>query len=72
MCSNRYRLSPHGYFKWSSLRPKERQKGLDNRRNEVSVQGRRRDMSKLVITILSITGEIAVVAAGFILYLMYS
>lgn len=29
-------------------------------------------MSKLVITILSITGEIAVVAAGFILYLMYS
>jgi hypothetical protein len=28
-------------------------------------------MNKLVITILRIVGEIAVVAAGFILYLMY-
>jgi hypothetical protein len=28
-------------------------------------------MSKLVITILCIAGEIAAVAAGFILYLMY-
>ncbi len=29
-------------------------------------------MSKLFITILCIVGEIAVVAAGFILYLMYA
>jgi hypothetical protein len=29
-------------------------------------------MSKLVITILSIAGEIAVIAAGFVIYLMYS
>lgn len=28
-------------------------------------------MNKLVITILCIVGEIAVVAAGFIIYLMY-
>jgi hypothetical protein len=29
-------------------------------------------MSKLTITILCIAGEIAVVAAGFIIYLMYA
>lgn len=29
-------------------------------------------MSKLAITILCIVGEIAVVAAGFIIYLMYA
>ena len=28
-------------------------------------------MSKLVITILCIAGEIAAVAAGFVIYLMY-
>ena len=35
------------------------------------LKGRRQGMSKLVITILCIAGEIAVVAAGFIIYLMY-
>lgn len=29
-------------------------------------------MSKLVITILCIAGEIAVVAAGFVIFLMYA
>jgi hypothetical protein len=29
-------------------------------------------MSKLIITILFIVGEIAVVGAGFVLYLVYS
>jgi len=29
-------------------------------------------MSKLIITVLCIAGEIAVVAAGFVIYLMYA
>lgn len=52
---------------------RERRKRLDSRRIESNnAPGPEAGMSKLFITILCIVGEIAVVAAGFILYLMYA
>jgi hypothetical protein len=71
MSSDLQLVSGHRYINIVPSPARAAEKGLHNRRTE-DYRGRGRCMSKLIITILFIVGEIAVVGAGFVLYLVYS